>query len=558
MFTIRLTRTVIALGALVCAAVSLALAPPAKAGTYTVFTCRLPSGASAPTDGWRVENDVPGLRHSDSCASGGYLRSSMEENGFPEGTRGGWAWTGPAAAALRSVTLWRSFALGAFNGQASPYRDVVNNSQALEADTSAGSPIGNGNPSGGVPALGFHPTNQVQHSNLGDNVLRVRVGCAGFSFGVCPLGGGLAADQRIFAAWFRLEDSIDPIAQSVAGPLARGDVHAGEESVTFSAADIGAGVYRGLIEIDGNPVKAEVLDSNGGRCVDASPGDSDSFQFVHLTPCKASANGTIRLDTRTISDGPHDLRIRVEDASGNRGTVFGSAPITINNAPPLAPPGTEPIPNGARPSRAAKLTVRHTGSRNPRRTRRLSYRARATMRGLLVDEHTHPIAGAAITVLIRHRSAGAPYNQIATVTTAADGTFSYQVASGPSRSVLFSYTAFSTDPTPATQANLLTSVRASIAAMRASPRSVRVGRRVRLTGRLRYLGRPGVQVGVQVRDGRRWRTIGQTRTGRQGRFTWTRRFRRTPGGFVFRARVTSPVYPFAAGHSTPVRVRVRG
>jgi hypothetical protein len=90
---------------------------------------------------------------------------------------------------------------------------------------------------------------------------------------------------------------------------------------------------------------------------------------------------------------------------------------------------------------------------------------------------------------------------------------------------------------------------------------VRAGGKITLTGRLGLLGREGVQVQIQARDGRVWSKFGSVpvKTTRGGRFRWTYRFKPGAAGrtFAFRARVDSPIYPFAAGTSKPVFVDVR-
>jgi hypothetical protein len=105
---------------------------------------------------------------------------------------------------------------------------------------------------------------------------------------------------------------------------------------------------------------------------------------------------------------------------------------------------------------------------------------------------------------------------------------------------------------------LRTLVRASLTA-KIAPRSPRPGRLTRVSGRLRYLPRAGVQIIVQFRRGATWRTVGTVKTRAGGRFTWRYRFLRQTRGrtFTLRARADSPIYPFVAGNSRPFRVRVR-
>ncbi len=156
-----------------------------------------------------------------------------------------------------------------------------------------------------------------------------------------------------------------------------------------------------------------------------------------------------------------------------------------------------------------------------------------------------------------HRS-GAPTTRIAGALTGADGTFRVKLPSGPSRTITVQYTAFSGDSAPAAKVRLSTRVGARLSAS-ISPRSVRIGQLLRVRGRLLYLPRKGVTVSIQARDGRVWRTVDTVETRKDGRYSWPYRFRpRSAGGrFVFRTRVKGSNYPFEAGNSNVIAVRVR-
>jgi hypothetical protein len=257
----------------------------------------------------------------------------------------------------------------------------------------------------------------------------------------------------------------------------------------------------------------------------------------------------LQVDTTKAPDGNHELLVTVRDAANNAVTrSLGT--VTVANGPGPA------VPNGSGASRLVKLTAAFTTTK--KRSRELSYTGRPTVKGTLVNESGQPIIGATVAILARLRQSGAQPVQIATVTTGADGAFATKLAGGPSRTLTFAYTAFSGDAKPAATSTLRTVVRAVVSA-RISPRSVRAGRRLRLSGRLSLLPRRGVQVTIQARDGRRWRTVDSVRTTRTGSFSWPYRFKPSAAGhtFAFRARVTSPIYPFAAGNSKTLLVRVR-
>jgi hypothetical protein len=93
-----------------------------------------------------------------------------------------------------------------------------------------------------------------------------------------------------------------------------------------------------------------------------------------------------------------------------------------------------------------------------------------------------------------------------------------------------------------------------------APRVLRVGGRMRLSGRLGYLPGRGVAVIIQVRNGRVWQTYGVVKTDADGRYHWTYRFKtRGSAGktFAFRSKVDSPLYPFTTTTSRAVYVAVR-
>lgn len=142
--------------------------------------------------------------------------------------------------------------------------------------------------------------------------------------------------------------------------------------------------------------------------------------------------------------------------------------------------------------------------------------------------------------------------------TGPDGHFSHKLGRGPSRTITFAYTAFTGDAKPAATSSLRAVVRAVVSA-RITPRIVRAGRRITITGMLAFAPRAGIEIKIQPRQGHRWYTFGTVKTTRGGKFRWRYRFSPSKAGqnFVFRVRVDSPIYPFAAGNSNPVRVHVR-
>jgi hypothetical protein len=99
--------------------------------------------------------------------------------------------------------------------------------------------------------------------------------------------------------------------------------------------------------------------------------------------------------------------------------------------------------------------------------------------------------------------------------------------------------------------------------LRVRPRAVRVGRSVRLTGRLKGVRRAGVPIVLQgkLRGARRFQTFADTTSSRRGTFRGRYTFRSAGSRgrvFVFRARIRrAPGFPYETGATRTVRVRVR-
>jgi hypothetical protein len=348
-----------------------------------------------------------------------------------------------------------------------------------------------------------------------------------------------------------LDDPAPPVVKSASGPLLAGGTLVGAQTVSLGATDAGSGVYQGSLVVDGAPVVAQALDPNGGACADLHVAPDGRPSYVHAQPCPATASGVLTLNTDALAPGPHTLTVLVSDAAGNQ-TVAQTASITVTGAVPV---GT---PNGNGASRAAKLTARWTSTKKS--ARRLGFKTAPSIKGTLVGDSGNAIGSAAVDVLARDHRSGAPTTRIATALTAADGSFSLKLPGGPSRTITVQYTAFSGDPAPAAKVRLSTLVRARLSAS-ISPRSVRIGKLLHVRGRLTYLRRGRVDIAIQARDGRVWRTVDVVKTHADGRFSWPYRFRsRGSAGrtYAFRARVNSPIYPFAPGNSGAVIVRVRG
>lgn len=522
----------------------------ASAASYHAYLCRVPYGpnigAPASTEAVTFTTNHAGGFARDTCPTGGAMSAGLDgaTHAFSEGAS--LIYDAPGGLTISAFTAWRHERAGPVQLPAAPFTNIQHTG-VLSAE---GGPCqqNGGCSERGVAAQPFATENRVAAANLSDvTQIRFDAFCGG-SGGTCPAtGGSISTAVDVFALDVLLNDPTAPAVSGAGGPLLAGGAVAGTQPATFKVDDAGSGVHKGSITVDGTVVSETILGT--GTCANLGASPDGLPSFAGTRPCPASVDTALSLNTDDLAPGTHAVSVRVADAAGNQ-TVVGSTSITTSGPRPA---GT---PNGAGASRFAKLAARFAGK--TARTRRLGFTARPTITGRLIDEHGRPIAGAAVDVAARERRSGAPTLTILTVTTGADGTFRTRLPSGPSRSIAVQYTAFAEDPKPASAVKLSAIVRASLTAS-VAPRSPRVRTPLRLTGRLRHLPRKGIVVLIQARDRRRWRTIDSVETRADGRFAWRYRFSARSGGltFAFRARVKSPSYPFGAGNSRTITVRVR-
>jgi hypothetical protein len=123
----------------------------------------------------------------------------------------------------------------------------------------------------------------------------------------------------------RISDTSAPSFTSVpSGSLLAGGPLRGTKGVSFSATDVGGGIYKVGLLVDGRDEQLQVPDANGGRC--AKP-------FTYMVPCKLSVSSSFAIDTTRIPDGEHDVQVVAYDATEEGRAVSAPTTITIHNAP---------------------------------------------------------------------------------------------------------------------------------------------------------------------------------------------------------------------------------
>jgi hypothetical protein len=561
-----LRRTTAALAASFALAMLAALSAEAHAGTYHVYSCRMPDGQAAPVDGWAGSLAGTFAYAEDTCRGGGALVAGLGDEPVRSANTdyATWAFGTPTGTSIAAGTLWRAGDAdggGAVNAEYQVWFSAPVNSSApastfswcvggLECPSGVGD---QGDPLAQVNRL------TVPAANLGQHIY-FNASCLGEATYKCSAGkgdaNGYAAVVYLYAADLTLEQSEGPHVSAVTGELTSAPVIRGQSDVAFDATDAGSGVYEAVFSVDGQTVQRTVVDGNGGRCRDVGQTSDGAPAFLYVQPCLASASADVPFDSTSVANGAHHLVVDVIDAAGNAAPVLDRT-VTISNPPPPGVPGPA---NGSNASTQATMTVRWSATR--RATLLSAYGRSQVATGRLTGPGGTPIAGAAIDVRATPAYAGAKAVAMSSPHTDSAGRFSFHVPHGASsRTLGFAYRAHVGDALPVVTRTLQLRVRAGVA-LRVSPHTTNVGSTIFFRGHL--LGRPvpsaGKQLVLEARSpGSAWIEFKVVHTDARGRYRSSYKFKFPgPADYSFRARSEAESdYPYAPGASNVVHVHER-
>ena len=359
-----------------------AVAPTAAAdtNTYSVFSCRGPAGVANAAAGWSpFASAIVAAAAGNDCAAGGTLYAAL-----PDGANGGriarWRFDAPPGTRIVRVTATRKTTGLAKSQQPKDVGyglDAEPDPGVLEAcDTGETSPC--------VADL----ADPLDKQGLDKSSVQFAVTCNGDETNVCPHGVRADFAQVVLGL-------SDPAPPTVANVKVRdsGDT-SGRLRVTADAADVGGGLYRSVLRVDGEDVAFGAL--GGADCRDADPAHGDAYQFIVPVPCPATAtNIPFVADVRTLEPGAHTVELAVEDAAGNSTTVYGPLEYPRPNGEPSTNGSKTGVPNVARLLHA-RVSAWFVKSATTSYTS--AYGTRVVVRGLLRDRKGHGIQGARLDV----------------------------------------------------------------------------------------------------------------------------------------------------------------
>jgi hypothetical protein len=380
----------------------------------------------------------------------------------------------------------------------------------------------------------------------------------------CSTPSGPLADLVVLFARFDVDDSSPPVG-GLTGSGTDAQTWSGVVRFGFNAADVGAGVHRAIVEVDGVDALAVAVGDASPYCRDIGPSAAVN-EFAAAQPCPLRIDaGTLDVDSAKLPQGRHSVRVLLEDAAGNRTAIFGPVVRSIAASGAIGP-GSDPAlrgaANGDGASDQARLSA-HWGVRGSRTSLVSAFGRSHVVRGRLRAQDGAPISNAVIDVMSKTTAVNA--RELAKRNgprTGSDGSWRLVLPRDvSSRDLTFRYRSHVNDTIPTATAAVRLRVRAGLR-LAIHPRVARQGRAIRFAGRL--LGGPlprgGKQIVLVARAAHGgWVRFNVIRTERDGRFHTTYRFQQ-PGAATYRFRALSlaeAAYPYAAGGSNVVRVRKR-
>jgi hypothetical protein len=340
----------------VLAAVAAALVVPvpnAAAGTYTVRTCHgstgLPAAVSDGSYGWQYEI-TPGFLPNgpepiNRCSlpsgtpNGGLEAQNLRSLPRPMGEGNGYVYLAAPDTEITAYRLWMYGNTRALGGSPPTDGAIIVWSGNAEAGHDFSIGFGGQGGSGGSWSLDDPPFADAPAVNV--SKVHVRGICGG-NTPPATCSTSTASYNAAFWIYRGQMTTRDVAAPQTSTPTGDATAHAvwhGPQHLDFGATDQGGGVYRMLLETgpDTNHLttrSVSVVNPNDGRCTDENPANDDPYEFTYARPCPASVAASADLDTSALPEGDQAVRVRVEDAAGNRAVVYGPATKTIDNLAP--------------------------------------------------------------------------------------------------------------------------------------------------------------------------------------------------------------------------------
>jgi hypothetical protein len=525
-------RAGFALAGLIATFVVLASASTAFAGTYTLVSC-------PGDDGWA--QDTPSalfVPYADGCAGGATAGLTLAlgpnpESGYSNTAGGSITFTAPVGMSISSYAM----SLSAYGGPCS----IASNQCANGFGAVAVNHTGQADPDYDYRNLGYGAqTAQVATGPLPSGVtwVTVTVGCDGGPGGyTCPGSQGSLpeADAVIQQADFAIDSTATPSASGFTGSLLAGSAH-GTANIAFTAADSGGpGVYNVTATIDGTSVYDATPNGNAGACQSIGTYSDGSLEFEQLLPCPQQVAVDIPVNTTTLRDGAHELKVTVTDAAGNSSVVYDATVMTANLTTVSA---LTPSPATTTAAPVYSLSLDAATKALTSGVRRSYSHSGLKLSGTLEDASGVAAPDVPVALWQQPASDGA-FTELAHTTTDGTGGWTLTAPPGPSRLLRVVAGATAQAATAPSSVSVRETVTPGLSLRVTTPG----GGRILFTGKLAIapLGQPRPLVFIQTRGPDGWEEVGAPiRVAANGGFRYVYRSSPVTFGRSFSFRAASP------------------
>ena len=498
----------VAAAAIAVTAVALLTAPKADAGPYRVAICNPDLGARH-ADATFERTSAHYISES-GCATdqpGLVVRHSGKRTG--DSRWGGWTVQAPRGTVFTHVGV---NAAGHGGGGHLPQLLAV--------------------PPTGVAQVFGTPDAGIARSRFASpaRVFTARLSCRRVS----GCGTGRRARIRIKRIALELRDGVAPTI-AVGGAMLRPGSKRGMQPIAVTGKDVGAGVHRFLVQVNGQPVTAYTTQCR-----------IKEGWALRLRPCPPSARTTFRMHTAAapFHQGSNTLRICSADYAGGTSAnrSCASRRINVDNLCPVSR-------TGAAPRLEAHLVRKSTDDGGARTVE---------VHGRLLSATGVPVAGARVCIATRIPIPGDLERVVAMPTTGADGRFSAELPDGPNRQVRVAYWWSHAN---VAERRLSLRVHAHPRLLVRPHHPLHNGHAARFAVELQGPAAGRRWVRIQARSGHHWVEVRNGRTDAEGIYRARYRFHATTGRRHYRFRAVVPGqagYPYVRGHSRVRRVTVIG
>jgi hypothetical protein len=409
--------------------------PAADAGQWMQVSCENPDQSPAPNEGWSgsagggIED---GSNNSVNCAPGSPMFALLSTAAAaPVGAGETIQYTPPAGSTLTGGTINVTLAADGWGQDASGTAVLYTPNYAYDASdvffqcAAQLTPCANG-------TNDFTGNLTLPAGRGGD--LYLSASCGGTAGQYCNAGGSNGAWSLVQLWWadLLLTNTSSPAATGFGGSLLSPGAH-GTAGLAFTATDPnGPGVYTITIDIDGNPAYHGTANTNQGLCAPvATDPTTGTLMFDSQQPCPQTETEDIPIDTTTLADGQHDLKVIVTDAAQNSSTVLDQT-ITTQNSTTVS--GLLPSPSATSAVPAYSLALSATTKRVTHGASRIYPRSALRLSGTVQKPGGTNAPGVPVSLWAQPASGGA-FREIAHTMTDASGTWRLTAPRGPSRTI---------------------------------------------------------------------------------------------------------------------------